>query len=252
METSSAKPKKAIGNSGSTHTESTSIQSDMECGYVLHSDQTYKNIYNESNDRQLFDESTDTFLPIIELLLAVLVVLSSLLVGIGTLDWISYEVKVALDYGEAIICTIFTIEFLARWKLHRFSMKYFFQPLTIVDLLAIIPGFIAWVAFLGVSIPEPVLEGALINLRLLRILRLQRVLKDQATFHNFTSALGFQSSNVKSYQLQLVRVLISVYTLFSVTAGLIYTAEYTVNASFTDYFVSLYFCIITLVSPLHS
>ena len=241
----SEKERKHSGDSCSDSlTDSSSTGSDPECGYFLHSDAPKKN----KDEHPIFDHSSSTFLPIIEIALAILVILSSLLVGIGTLEWISPEVETALDYGEAFICFIFTVEYIVRWRMQNFSFRYLINPMSIVDLLAIIPGFVKAAAFFGAEMPESILEGALINLRLLRILRLQRALTDHETFHSFAQALGFHSSNVKSYQLQLARVLITVYTLFSVTAGLIYTAEHTVNESLPDYFVSFYFCIITLVS----
>lgn len=241
----SEKERKHSGDSCSDSlTDSSSTGSDPECGYFLHSDAPKKN----KDEHPIFDHSSSTFLPIIEIALAILVILSSLLVGIGTLEWISPELETALDYGEAFICFIFTVEYIVRWRMQNFAFRYLINPMSIVDLLAIIPGFVKAAAFFGAEMPESILEGALINLRLLRILRLQRALTDHETFHSFAQALGFHSSNVKSYQLQLARVLITVYTLFSVTAGLIYTAEHTVNESLPDYFVSFYFCIITLVS----
>eukprot|EP00978_Attheya_sp_CCMP212_P000509 scaffold1008_cov47-Attheya_sp.AAC.3 len=89
----------------------------------------------------------------------------------------------------------------------------------------------------------------LINLRLLRILRLQRVLVDMETFASFEIALGLQPTDVRPYQLQLARVVLSVFTLLSVSTGLIYTAEHTANPTmFPDYFTALYFGLTTLTT----
>jgi hypothetical protein len=85
-------------------------------------------------------------------------------------------------------------------------------------------------------------------LRLLRILRLQRVLQDMDTFTKFEVALGISDSNVKAWQLQLARTVLSIFTLLSVSTGLIYTAEHDVNPNIPDYFTALYFGLTTLTT----
>merc|ERR1719491_311120 len=92
-------------------------------------------------------------------------------------------------------------------------------------------------------------SSGLINLRLLRILRLQLVLSDLETFGNFEIALGLKPSDIRPYQLQLARVILSIFTLTSVSAGLIYTSEHTANPeAFPDYFTALYFGLTTLTT----
>ena len=195
-------------------------------------------------------QSLRTFLamPVIEVQLAFLVVLSSLFVGIGTLQSIPPVLADITKYGELSISAIFTLEYIARWKLNDFSLKYVLEPLAIIDLLAILPGIIKFAYIAGISVPSSLMGGALINLRLLRILRLQRVLIDYETFKKFEMALGLPSSDTRPYQLQLARVVISIFTLLSVTSGLIYSAEHNVNPDIPDYFTAVYFGIITLTT----
>ncbi|GFH59387.1 hypothetical protein CTEN210_15863 [Chaetoceros tenuissimus] len=195
-------------------------------------------------------QSLRTFLamPIIEVQLAFLVVLSSLFVGIGTLQSIPPVLADITKYGELSISAIFTLEYIARWKLNDFSLKYVVEPLAIIDLLAILPGIIKFAYIAGISVPSTLMGGALINLRLLRILRLQRVLVDYETFKKFELALGLPASDTRPYQLQLARVVISIFTLLSVTSGLIYSAEHNVNPDIPDYFTAVYFGIITLTT----
>mmetsp|Transcript_985 Transcript_985/g.1997 ORF Transcript_985/g.1997 Transcript_985/m.1997 type:complete len:199 (-) Transcript_985:59-655(-) len=90
--------------------------------------------------------------------------------------------------------------------------------------------------------------SALLNLRLLRILKFQRVLTDQNTLRNFEMALGMKKTDVRPYQLQLARVLVTISTLVSVSTGLIYTAEHEVNPQIPDYFTALYFGLTTLTT----
>ena len=86
------------------------------------------------------------------------------------------------------------------------------------------------------------------NLMLLRVLRLNRVLTDTNTFERFEVALGIKSRDVRPYQLQLARVILSIFTLLSVASGLIYTAEHKVNPQIPDYFAALYFGLTTLTT----
>ena len=61
-------------------------------------------------------------------------------------------------------------------------------------------------------------------------------------------ALGMKKTDVRPYQLQLARVIISIFTLVSVSTGLIYTAEHEVNPLIPDYFTALYFGLTTLTT----
>jgi len=53
---------------------------------------------------------------------------------------------------------------------------------------------------------------------------------------------------VQEWQLQLARVVLSLYTLVSVATGLIYTAEHNVNPAINNYFDALYFGLTTLTT----
>jgi hypothetical protein len=91
-------------------------------------------------------------------------------------------------------------------------------------------------------------SAGLQNLLLLRILRLRRILTDINTFSRFEMALGFRPQDVRPYQLQLARVVLSIFTLLSVASGMIYTAEHQVNPDIPDYFAALYFGLTTLTT----
>lgn len=91
-------------------------------------------------------------------------------------------------------------------------------------------------------------NSALLNLRLLRILKFQTILTDKKTFMKFEIALGMKESDVRPYQLQLARVAVSISTLVSVSTGLIYAAEHEVNPRIPDYFTALYFGLTTLTT----
>ena len=162
---------------------------------------------------------------------------------------------------------IFAIEFFLRWwSAGQFRLRYLTRPLAAIDAVVVILPLILSgllpIYDLGAMAgfyPAPVLpawvvtlsstsSSALLNLRLLRILKFQRVLTDEKTYMKFEMAMGMRSSDVRPYQLQLARVVISIFTLASVSTGLIYAAEHEVNPAIPDYFTALYFGLTTLTT----
>lgn len=186
--------------------------------------------------------------PVVEVILVGLVLLSCFVVAVGTLQSLPDTVLMVCQLGEVFVSAIFTVEYILRWYLKGFSPSYVIEPLPIIDLIAILPGAIKFISILGiVDVPSSLMGGALIiNLRLLRVLRLQRVLKDYDTFCKFEQALGLDPSDARPYQLQLARVVISIFTLLSITAGVVYSAEHEVNPDIPDYFTALYFALTTI------
>ena len=110
-------------------------------------------------------------------------------------------------------------------------------------------GFLPYVDIPGWLVTSST-SSALLNLRLLRVLKFQRVLTDQKTYADFEMAIGMRkrTSDVRPYQLNLARVIISIFTLVSVSTGLIYTAEHETNPQIPDYFTALYFGLTTLTT----
>ena len=204
--------------------------------------------------------------PIIEVRIIGLVLLSCFLQAINTLDNIPAEMHQGIDMVDTFFVYIFAIEFFLRWwSAGRFQLRYLAKPLAAIDSVVVIlplilSGLLPIYEYLlmsgfipGVSLPAWLLSSssassALLNLRLLRILKFQRVLTDQNTYMNFEMALGMKQTDVKPYQLQLARVVISIFTLLSVSTGLIYTAENETNPMFSDYFTTLYFGLTTLTT----
>ena len=140
-----------------------------------------------------------------------------------------------------------------RWySVGNLSPKYFTKPLPLIDFIAsVVPlALTTSVYTFGVtSVPVWLMtNSALVNLRLLRLLRLQELLIDIDTFKKVAEAVGIKSEGVRPYQLQLTRVVITIFSLLSVSSGLIYTAEHEVNPAIPDYFTALYFGLTTLTT----
>ena len=195
-------------------------------------------------------------IPAVEVTLGVLVLCNSLAVAVDTLPTLPLVTRQLLDLCQLGIAYLFAFEFVVRWWSCRpdtSTWKYFSRPLVLIDVLVVILPLVVECLHpkqrLLQFLPRWLVsyEG-LQNLRLLRILRLQRPLEDRASFARYLQALGLPSYNVRPYQLQFARVILSVFTLVSVAAGLIYAAEYTFNPHITNYFDALYFTICTLTT----
>ena len=220
--------------------------------------QSMNNVEEEEEDlRSEFDQMLSRLNedPWIEISSGVLVLLSSLLVAVGTLPFLSEDKLLLINGVQDAITIIFSIEFMARWvayssmkKKKTLDISYLWQPMSLVDVVSV------WVPLLILTSNRTL--SALVNLRLLRILKLQRVLEDTTTFNNFIQTLGFDNKrhrsiggkSVRPYQLQLSRVLLSIFTLLSVSTGFIYSAEHEINPQFPDYFTALYFGLTTLTT----
>jgi voltage-gated potassium channel len=196
------------------------------------------------------------FRPEIELFDTGLVLLSSFIVAVSTLP--ATTIPESLFNGcifleDNILSYFFGIAFFVRWyAVGQLRVNYLIKPLPFIDFIASVVPLVLTnvVTLLGITnFPVWMMSSsALVNLRLLRILRLQDLLVDLDTFASLGRVLGFKEGDVRPYQLQLARVLISIFTLCSVASGLIYTAEHEVNPLIPDYFTSLYFGLTTLTT----
>jgi voltage-gated potassium channel len=80
------------------------------------------------------------------------------------------------------------------------------------------------------------------------VLRLQRYVQDIRSFRRFEAALGFNPLDVQPYQLEVARVVSSIFTLLFVSSGLIYKVEHLQNEKLPDFFTALYFGLTTLTT----
>jgi Ion transport protein len=223
--------------------------------------------------------------PKVEVVSAGAVLLSSLLVALSTLKDLPIDVDHYISTALWMLDLIFAADFFARWyAAGQFRWRYLTKPLAIIDLVVVIVPLVvgtimpllmyfSLVDGSGSTSTSSVVfpthidmvwsgsnsffsQAGLQNLLLLRVLRLRRVLTDMTTFGRFTAALGVGTLNNsqmnskmdRPYQLQLARVLLSIFTLLSVATGLIYTAEHDVNPDIPDYFTALYFGLTTLTT----
>lgn len=198
--------------------------------------------------------------PFVELIIATSVLINSLLVALGTLDSLAPYMS-WIRGGEIFVSILFCFDFLGRWiSSNKDYGKHILNAQFAVDVVVVILPLVFGLTPASFWKDTPLPPGltspsGLFNLELLRVLRLRRVLKDMSTFERFAerALLGTAKKQkvkklVQEWQLQLARVLLSIFTLVSVATGLIYTAEHDVNPSINNYFDALYFGLTTLTT----
>lgn len=185
--------------------------------------------------------TTNLLTKVVEVRVIGLVILSCFLNAINTINDLPSGMHESLDMVDTICVYIFAVEFFLRWwSAGRFRLRYLKKPLVSIDaIVVVIPlilsgllplwnfgemaGFLPYLNLPGWVVSTSTgANSALLNLRLLRVLKFQRVLTDKNTYMNFEMALGMRKTDVRPYQLQLARVIISIFTLVSVSTGLMY------------------------------
>jgi voltage-gated potassium channel len=148
--------------------------------------------------------------------------------------------QVALDYGpwlvvfERVITVFFTIEYVLRlWSVRR-PMRYATSFYGVVDLLAILPTYLAML-----------IPGAqtLAVVRVLRMMRVFRVLK----LGHMVDAAGLLRRSLFASRHKIMVFLLSVATLIVIIASLMYAIEGAANG-FTSIPRALYWTIVTITT----
>jgi len=169
-----------------------------------------------------------------DILLLVFILLSVLLVMLESVDGMNAKYGEYFDIAEWVITIMFSIEYLLRIFVSKKPLKYIFSGLGIIDLLSILPKYLAFV-FVG--------SNALIAIRALRLLRVFRLLK---------LARYVGESNKLVNALKASRIKISVFLLFIVIVCIILgTIMYLIEGSehgFTSIPRSVYWCIVTMTT----
>lgn len=163
----------------------------------------------------------------INLTITGLVLLSSLIFVIETYP-ISADVKQILDTIDAIILSIFAVEYLLRLWCAEQKVSYVLSLYSIIDLVAILPFL------LGV-----------INISFLRIFRWFRILR-LVRFIEGKSLFGYVSREDSTI---VIRILFTLFSIIFVYSGLIYQVEHSANPqAFTTFLDAVYFAISTITT----
>jgi len=175
-----------------------------------------KNIY------EIFEHSTEKnlFGKVFDIFLISLIILNVIAVILGTERFINENFKQLLDYFEILSVLIFTIEYFLRiWTctyneryrgIIKGRIKYALSPLSIIDLLAILPFYLPLI-----------LPFDLRFIRALRLFRLCRLFK----LGRYTIALKLITQVVKNKKEELIVAIFIVAMMLVMAASFMYYAE---------------------------
>lgn len=136
---------------------------------------------------------------------------------------------------EVGIAFVFAIEYLLRIYGAEDRTDEFFNGYTLVDLLSILPTLTVLVL--------PGVAGPL-NIGFLRALRVVRVLR----FYRFTKDEEFFFGTVTLGTLRAMKLLLTVVTIFFVSAGLFYSVEHEVNPEVANFGDAFYYTVVALTT----
>lgn len=169
-----------------------------------------------------------------DLVLLWLIVSSVVVVMLESIRDYREDYGAAFYYLEWIFTVLFTVEYALRVVAVRRPLTYVFSFFGIVDLLAIIPGY------LSLFVPG---TQYLLIIRILRLLRIFRILKLTAYISEarvITSALSASSKKISVFLLTIV-------ALVTVIGSLMYVVEGETNG-FTDIPTSIYWAVVTITT----
>jgi voltage-gated potassium channel len=161
-----------------------------------------------------------------------LIVLSLVTFSIETLPDLSQETISRLKGVEMICIVIFSIEYFLRVLVADHKLKFIFSFYGLIDLIAILPFFIAK----GIDLR---------SIRIFRLLRLARALK----FLRFSRAANRFANAFASIRQELLLFLLATVFVIYVAAVGIYYFEHTVQPDlFSSVFHSLWWSVTTLTT----
>lgn len=171
---------------------------------------------------------------IFDISLIILILISIILVMFDSIASVHQKFSLPLRIAEWIITFIFSIEYILRIYVVKKPERYIFSFYGIIDLLAILPGFIIFIFSGGQS---------LLVIRAVRLLRVFRILK----FSRYTSAgrslmIALHRSREKIFMFIAV-----ILTLVVIFGTIMYLIEGEQNG-FTSIPVSIYWAIVTLTT----
>ena len=169
-----------------------------------------------------------------DLVLVAVILASVLVVVLDSVDPITQRYGTQFDVLEWIFTALFTAEYLARIVSVERPLRYAMSFFGIVDLLSVLPTYLAFV------FPE---LHALIDIRLLRLLRIFRILKLTAYLTEIQS-LG---EALHASRRKILVFLATVFTIVVLLGTVMYVVEGPKNG-FTSVPISVYWAISTLTT----
>ena len=169
-----------------------------------------------------------------DLVLILLILASVVVVILDSVQSLAARHAALFDTLEWTITILFTIEYLLRLSCIRHPLRYAKSFFGIVDLLAILPTYLAFLF-------PPV--AALINVRLLRVLRIFRILKLSA----YVSEFAYLGASLRASRRKITVFIGFVLVVVAVLGSIMYAVEGPENG-FTSIPVAMYWGISTMTT----
>lgn len=168
-----------------------------------------------------------------DLILLVFIMISVFLVMFESMKSWSDEYPLFFYYAEWVFTIFFTIEYILRIAVSHKPMKYVFSSWGIIDLLAILPTYLALAPFISSY-------TAIRAIRALRLLRVFRILK----LNRFTSESQALFHSLKASFYKIIVFFFFVLMIVTLTGTLMYVIEGGQNG-FKSIPDSIYWAIVT-------
>lgn len=168
-----------------------------------------------------------------------LIIISLVSFALESEPWLSDPARRLLDYLEAVIVAVFTLEYVARLMVTNNKKQYIFSFYGLIDLLAIAPFYITF------FFPVFVVGGDARVLRVLRLFRLFRIFK--IVRYNRSIKIFLRAFKIAKEELVLFFVVVAMM-LYIAAAG-IYICERNAQPEvFSSWFDSLWWAVVTLTT----
>ena len=181
----------------------------------------------------IFDSDT-TVGRLFDKFLIVAIILSMLVVILDSVASIAHVYHLQLSLLEWLFTILFTIEYLARIYATREKLRYMTSFFGIIDLLAVLPTYLALI------FPE---MHALIDVRVLRLIRIFRVFKLTA----YVSEYVYLANALKASKRKILVFLSVVLIVVMLMGSLMYVIEGP-TSGFTSIPVGIYWAITTMTT----
>ncbi len=169
-----------------------------------------------------------------DLILLWLIVASVVVVMLESISSLREDFGEAFYYIEWIFTVLFTIEYILRLISVRRPLAYAFSFFGVIDLLAIVPGY------LSLLLPG---TQYLLTIRILRLLRIFRILK----LAEYISEARVITTALRASRRKISVFMLAVLSIVTVVGSLMYVVEGEQNG-FTDIPTSIYWAIVTLTT----
>lgn len=178
--------------------------------------------------RTLLGKAIDVGLLALNLIFVVVLVVETYTLG----DQLQ-EMLWSIEVGIAVV---FAVEYVLRLYGAENRLAEFLDGYTVVDLLSILPTLAV--------VLLPSVSGVGLTIGSLRVLRVVRVLR----FYRFTEDEEFFFGTVTRGTLRATKLLLTVLTIFFVSAVLFYSVEHRVNPEIGNFGDAFYFTVVALTT----